>query len=179
MSEENQPTPEEKRQLSLDNLNNSTITDLASAYFVEQNGNYGESVNSAIEQFKYLPALQNEENSAYIIDSLLASRQGNRRYSGNVNESQLISNAAKIMTEALGNIKTEDVLSLMNSNASLDEKYSGKYLSELDEEVQKQFIEIYRNYFVDKKVSEAISARAAFLRKNLEDIVTQSEEDSE
>ena len=161
---EEEVTPEDKRKTAIANLNSSTLTDLASAYFVEENKQYGEAGNSAIEKFKYMPALMSEEGSKLVMGSLMSSKQGTRRYSENVNAYQLISNAASIIQESLMNLQVSDITS--------DKKYSGN-ISELDDEAKGELIGMYQNYLTDKKVSEAFALRAEAIKEQgkLEDIV--------
>ena len=44
---------EQEREVALKNLAETSFMDLATAYLVDKDGQYGEAGNSAIEKFKY------------------------------------------------------------------------------------------------------------------------------
>lgn len=182
MTNQKELTPEEKkeqeREVALKNLKENYLTDLAAAYFVEKTGQYGEAGNSAVEQFKYFPALQNENGSKLITSALLGSRQDGKRYTGNVSEYNIIQNCAKIIQESLGSIKVQDVLELIGSDKIVKEEYKDKYLSELAESEAKEYQETFQKVFgsyiqnlTDTKVSEALGERTNVVKSGLEKVL--------
>ena len=99
MTSKKEPTQREKeeakeraRSLGLKNIKESNLLDLAIAYFANREGSgFGENDNVAVEEFLYSPAmrfgsqaydLESGEKSDLIKDSLLASRQDGKRYTG-------------------------------------------------------------------------------------------------
>jgi len=185
----NEPTKEQReeaRKVALRSLGETSLMDLAAAYLVEQNGQYGEAGNSAVEQFKYLPALQSPEGSELILGNLLGSRKDKKRYTGNVSEYNIIHNCAKIMNESLGAVTVQDVLTLTGSNQTVSERYKKSYISDLaqseneeDKEIFNQVMGAYMQHFTDTKVAEALLTRAGANSKGLEGLVCDSEEQAE
>lgn len=182
---EKELTPEQRKQMrdvALKNLNEAPLMDLAAAYLAEKSGQYGEAGNSAIEQFKYLPAIQSSEGSKLMSNSILESRQDGKRYTGNVSEYKIIESCAKIMQESLGAITIQDVLGLIGSDITVNENYKDKYLFDLansenekDKEIFQQVMGNYMQYLTDTKVSEALKERVKFTRGGLEEILKPSD----
>ena len=177
---------ERVRELALRNLASTQLTDLAAAYFVDKSGQYGEAGNSAIEQFKYFPAIQSPDGSKLITESLLGSRQDGKRYSGNVSEYNIISDAAKTIQRSLGGIFVEDMLNLINSQREIKQEYENKYLSDLfnsknqeEKELAGKLFGDYMQYLTDSKVSEALGERASTIKSGLEEILTEPEQSKE
>lgn len=159
MTTKNQPTPEEQkenaRKIALKNLAEAPLMDLATAYFVKKNKNYGETDNSAIEQFKYFPA-RNSGAKTYDFETgkeinveqsaLIASRQDGERYSGNISEHKIIQSCAKIMEQSLERTKVQDILELIGSEEKVADDYKNKYLSDLVPQVtQEEFDKLPEN----------------------------------
>lgn len=188
---ENELTPEQKearRAVALKNLKNSQIVDLASSYHVDASGTYGEAGNSAIEQYKYFPAINaspkfsiydEASNSEREVDlmthSILSSRQGRKRYSGNVSEYGIIESCAKIMGQSIEYLKIEDVLDLIGSNKKVKVKYKDKYLEDLgksdveeDKKLYGELTNAYIQYIIDLKVSESFKERTNSIKGGLE-----------
>jgi len=202
MTDENQPREEEitqqkedVRQFALNNLKESAIVDLATAYFVEESGQYGEAGNYAVEKFKYFPAI-NSGFKAYdlesgkefdvIQNSLLSSRNGGKRYSGNVSEYDIINTCAKIIEGSLGKVNVQNALKLIGSDKQVKESYKDKYLGDLAEsenQEDKKIFEaiqgMYLRYLTDSKVSEALAENAKTTQGGLEGILTEPEENSQ
>lgn len=158
----------------------SNLVDLAAAFYVENSGQYGEAGASAVDQYIYGPAIR--QNTEIIFGSLLGSRQGKKRYTGNVSEYTIIQNAARIVQESLGVLNTEDVLKLMGSKAELGDKYRGKSLAELsqseseeDKKMVGALIGSYQSYVADTRVAEALSKRAEARTSQLEEMLTGKE----
>ena len=180
---------EKRRQISLRNLDEETLKNLALAYLVNNEKDFGEADNSAVEQFKYIPAItgeiehknENGKNKNILLNSLLGSRQGGKRYTGNVSEYKIINDAWNIMHESLAGVKIEDVLKLIGSNSAFAKGYSDKYLSDFlesendkDKEFANVIINSYLGYFASSGISDAHSKKAVAVRKNLESFLTES-----
>lgn len=146
---------EKERKVALKNLAEAPLMDLATAYFVEKTGQYGEAGSSAIEEFKYFPAM-NSGAKVYdfetgkevnvIQDALLGSRQDDKRYTGSVSEHRIIKSCAKIMEQSLERIKVQDILELIDSDEKVADAYKDKYLSELSPQVtQEEFDKLPEN----------------------------------
>ena len=168
------------RKVALDNLRNPQITNLAAVYLIERTGQYGEAINSAMEQYKYFPSIQSSDGSILISDALLRSRDDGVRYSGNITERSLIKNCAQILQESLLRLKVSDLLSLIGLNSEIAKNYN-IYLSDLasseNEEHQKllqNLVGAYQTYLIDKKASEALETRSKTAGKNLESILKES-----
>lgn len=159
MTNNNQLTPEEQkekqREVALKNLAEAPLMDLATAYFIKKDKNYGEADNSAIEEFKYHPA-RNSGAKTYDFETgkeidmeqklLLDSRQDGERYTGNVTEHKIIKSCAKIIQESLDRIKVQDVLELIGSEEKVVDDYKNKYLSDLLSQVsQEEFDKLPEN----------------------------------
>lgn len=178
---------EKAREVALKNLKNDGIRSLAAAYFVDSfkaknpGMNYGEAGESAVELYKYLPGIRSPEGQEIVMTTLLGSRQGSKRYSGNVSEYGVIKTAGDIMTQSLGGVSIDDVMSTLGSKANVDTKYRGKYLSDLfegsdeDQKVGHQILNGYLQNFTDTSVSEALNARAKDTVKGLEEVVQTPE----
>lgn len=193
---EDKLTPEQKearRAVALKNLNNSKIVDLASTFHVDASGAYGEAGNSAIEQYKYLPAMSagpkfsvyDEEKSSekeidLMTNSILSSRQGGKRYSGHVSEYGIIESCAKIVGQSMGYLKVQDILDLIGSDKKVKAQYQSKYLEDLgksddkeDKKLYGELIESYMQYTTDLKVSESFKARTGAIKGGLEKALTE------
>lgn len=172
------------REAALRNLKETSLTDLAVSYLVSS-GQYGEEVNSAVEQYKYFPAMQGN-GSGHMINGLLSSRQDKKRYTGNISEYGIIQNCAKIIQESLMSITVKDVLELMGSGKGVKGNYGNKYLSDLaksenkeDKEFFQSIMASYLKYLTDTKVAEALKESAGNIRGGLEEILTESKEERE
>ncbi len=150
MTKEKKLTPEERkeqREVALKNLAEAPLMDLATAYFVDENGQYGEAGNSAIEKFKYFPAM-NSGAKVYDFDTgnkvnlmqnaLLGSRKKGKRYTGNVSESEIMESCANIVEQSLERIKVQDILELIGSEEKVANGYQDKYLSDLVPQVTQE-----------------------------------------
>jgi len=204
---EKEKTPEElKREVALKNLKASNLMNVASSYLVHKNGEvYGKADNSAMEEYKYLPAFSsgtkayNAKGEEYdvIRNSILASREDGQRYSGNVSEMRIMKDCAAIMQESLNAVKISDVMGLMGSNANVKDAYVGslmpKYTEEevekLSEEQKKglkasmelyqSLVGGYQTYLAQTKVSEALAESAKQIPKGLEALLTEPEKKKE
>lgn len=171
---------EKQREIALKNLKSPVLNSLAVSYFANKNNAYGEAGDSAVEQYKYLPALQSKEGSEILTSYLMGSRQDGKRYSGNVSEYNLINNSAKIIQESIASLKFSDVLELMGINKPIKNNYNNKYIADFAESKDKETQEVlagviggYIRYITDKGVSEALGDRTKDIKKSLETILTE------
>ena len=188
-----------QREAALNNLNGN-ISRLASVYLVEQS-NFGEKVSDAVERVIYHPAISlgmgfidpesGQEGNALTLgkNGLIASRIDGKRYTGSINEMQILENAAGIMQDSLKYLTVEDVFGLMGAESSVYEKvkrnlaqYIGKgrdvkdlYVSDLPEEQMKQVIGGYQGFLAYKAVSEATGTIAKQTPGQLEKILSGEE----
>lgn len=177
---------EKRRAISLRNLKEKNLQNFALAYFVDESKEFGEADNATVEQFKYLPAINSGinyynpktgEKSNLFTDSLLGSRQGEKRYTGNVSEYKLIQDAASIIQESLMTVKVGDILGLTGSD--IKSKYSEMYIADLaqagkeGQELAKKIIGTYNSYFVSSGMSDAYSQSAKSAKKGLESILAE------
>ena len=183
-AEEKTEKREGERQVALLNLKATHLQDLASAYFVEESGQYGEEASSALEVFKYLPALKNA--SAYDIKTgqeydigqevMLGSRAGKKRYTGNLSEYKVIEQSATVLAESLNALKVDDLAEIGAIDGELKEKYAGKYISELGKDEQKLIHGAYQTWLSQTKVSEALEEKAKSTKKTLESVLVEPDE---
>ena len=176
MVDKKELTPEEKekaREVALKLLKDGKLNDLGLAYHIESSGAYGEAGSSAYEQFKYIEALSNPSDSVsgLMVDGLLGSRQDGKRYTGTLNEHDLIKRAAASNQDAFKYLKVQDVLELVGSKNSALEKYKDMYVSELDEKTYKIVYGIYVQKSMDHGVSQALGERAKHAVGGLEEIL--------
>jgi len=205
MTEGEKTKEEKRREVALKNLKSSKLIDIAAAYLVHESGQYGEVPDSAMEQFKYLPAFSSGtkayspdgEEYDVVRNAILASRESGKRYTGNVSELGIMKSCNAIMNESLNAVTISDIMGLMGSKAELKErgnayvndlvsKLSKEELEKLPEEKKKAIVgsaQLYQtlvsgyvSYLTQKKVSEALSESAKQIPKNLEKILTESSE---
>lgn len=185
--EEIEKQREEYRKVALKNLAENKLTDLAAAYLVEKNGQYGDAIGSAIEQYKYFPAINSGakvydfktgEEVDIMKNALLGSRQDGKRYTGNISEYNIIKDCAQIIQESLMGVKIQDVLELIGSDKEVIKNYKDKYLSDLaeskedeDKEVFETVLNGYMQYLTDTKVSESLNNRTNAIKGGLEKIL--------
>ena len=165
------------RKVAFDNLRNPQITSLAAIYLIDKTGQYGDAVNSAMEQYKYIPSIQGSDGSSLIGNALLRSREDGMRYSGSVTERSLIKNCAQILQESLLSLKISDIPLLLGLNGEIATNHN-IYLSDLassekeeDQKLLQNLIGSYQAYLIDKKASEALEARSKAVGKNLESLL--------
>jgi len=203
MTEKNEKSPEEvNREIALKNLKSNNLMNIASSYLVHKSGGaFGEADNSAMEQFKYMPAFNsgtkafNAKGEEYDVvkNSILASREDGQRYSGNVSEMKIMKDCATIMQESLNAVKISDVMGLMGSKAKIKDayvkdlmpKFSKEEFEKLSEEQKKSIqasMELYQNligsyqtYLTQMKVSEALAESAKQVPKGLEKLLAEPE----
>ena len=210
----NQPTLEEIkeakeriRKIALKNLKAENLMNLAGAFLVHESGQYGEGGDSAVEEFKYFPSfnsnlknhdLNSGEEKDLFRNSILASRQGKKRYSGNVSEYGIMQDCAGIMQESLDKIKVSDLYSeLMGGIKKVKGELKDIYLNELrpqisqeefvklsenkqkkiqaSQELYKTLVTAYQTYLTDKVVSESLGERKSSTLKDLEKILIEGE----
>ncbi len=196
MTKETQKAEQEKkerqREVALRNLKEKALLNLATAYLVQrEESGYGKTDNDAVEEFLYFPAI-NSGAKAYdfksgdkfdlIRNSLLGSRQDGKRYSGQISEYNIINTSASIIQDSLKAVKVSDIMKLIGSKVSVDKKYNDKYVSELleskndkDKEYATNLIGGYLQYISTRKVSSALSQRAASEKSGLEELVKSKE----
>ena len=189
---------EQKRDIALYNLRSEGLVNLATSYFAQREGSgFGENDNSSVEQFLYNPSFDSaisgdlkykdlgtgkEVSVAGVSqEDLERSREGGRRYSGqvNVSEYKTIEKAAGIIRGALGSVKVEDIKELMDSNVQIDEKYQGKYVADLlesEDAETKQFAEMiiagYQGYLTSEGVTRALSQATEASKGGLEKLLS-------
>ena len=193
------------RIIALKNLKAENLMNLASAFLVEESGQYGEGGGSAVENFKYFPSfnsnlknydLKSGEENDLFRESILNSRQGKKRYSGNVSEYGIMQSCASIMQESLDKIKVSDLYSgLMGGSGKVKSEYKNIYIGELKHQLsqeefgklpenkQKAIVEkqkiyenllgTYQTYLTDKAVSDSLGERKKATIKSLEKILTE------
>ena len=192
------------RKIALKNLKAENLMNLASTFLVHESGTYGEGGDSAVEKFKYFPSfnsnlksndLKSGEEVDLFRDSILNSRQGKKRYSGNVSEYAIMQSCAKIMQESLDKIKISDLYSeLMGGSKKVKGDLKDLYIGELKPQIsQEEFSKLsedkkkslqkgmelyetligtYQTYLTDKAVSESLGERKKSTIKDLENILT-------
>lgn len=194
------------RKIALKNLKAENLMGLAGAFLVEESGQYGEAGGSAVEKFKYFPSfnsslknynLKTGEEVNLFRDAVLNSRQGNKRYSGNISEYGIMQSCANIMQESLDHIKIQDLYSLMKGDKKIREDLKDAYLGDLrpkipqeefdklshdKKEALEQNMELYKvlagsyqKYLTDKSVSESLGENAKSTVKGLEKILVEQE----
>ena len=170
---------EEQRKAALATFK-TNLVDLAAAFYVESSNQYGEAGASAVDQYIYGPAVRKDPEIIY--QSLLGSRQGKKRYTGNVSEWGIIQNAARIVQESLGALNVSDVLSLMGSKASIGEQYRSKEMAKLaeskseeDKKLYEALVGMYQSHVMDVKVAEALGKRDKARVGQLEEMLGEPE----
>lgn len=171
-------TKEKLRQTALHNLSgyNAALT----AVFLSQ-GRYGDLGEDAVERYIYDPAISSTEAYDIILKGLKQNRTSKdaktgSRYTGLIREVDILNNATKIITEAFPQVTIEDVYDLVNfDNKKVPEKYKGKFVEELPEEVKKKLFDAYTKILLDTKVAEALISRANDVSGGLEKILSQPE----
>ncbi len=179
---------ERRREIALKNLNEKALQNLALAYFVNESKDFGEADNSVIEQYKYMPAIKGSkryynpetgQEGDLVVNSLFGSRQGEKRYTGNVSEFKIIQDASSVIQESLANIKVGDILKLVGSKVK--SSHANAYLADLmqsgkeGEEMAQKVMGAYLAYFTSNGMSDAYSQRAGDVRKSLETILAGSD----
>jgi len=171
------PTQEDMRQAALTNLSNKDLLALAGTFYSHQmkhDGGVGYgSGDDAVELYKYLPGLKSETGQQIVLQSLIGSREGGRRYSGQTSEYGILENAAQNLN--VGGVKVSDAIKLAGLDGEINPKYGDKYLSDLakgsdeDKEVFKRIVTRYNQNLADKTVAEALVLRSRD-NSGLEDI---------
>ncbi|MEK6845026.1 MAG: hypothetical protein AABX44_02100 [Nanoarchaeota archaeon] len=193
------------RTIALKNLKAENLMNLASAFLVENSGAYGEAGGSAVEEFKYFPSfnsnlknhdLKSGKETDLFKNSVLNSRQGNKRYSGSISEYAIMEQCAGIMQESLDKIKVSDLYSeLMGGSKKVKEELNDIYLGELrpqisqeefselpknkqegiqaSQELYKTLVTAYKMHLTDNIVSESLGERKKSNLKNLEKILIE------
>ncbi len=183
-------TRERVRAIALKNIKESNLPDLAISYFAQrEESGFGKNDNDSVEQFLYAPAI-NSGAKAYdpesgkefnvVYNSLLGSRQDDRRYSGQVSEYDIIKTSADIIQKSVMALKVEDVISLIGSSVPVRESYMGRYIADLmeseneeDKKVAQTIIGGYISYITTQGVSKALNQRASEIKGGLEKIVME------
>jgi len=185
------------REYALANLENQDLINLAVAHNVHNERGFGPEGDSAYHNHIYKNAKKDAEiidgagNKKNLTEYLLEkSRKEGQLYSGQIYEKKLIEEASKSIETALNDVTVEDILRLIGSNKSVNEKYKGKTLAEFypkrdenltDEENKKRLGEMklkdvqeiqkqtqfaeslkqaYFSYISKKRVSEALAKSA-------------------
>jgi len=185
MNKENQiDKREEERKIGLANLETSMV-DLATAYFVDVSNRYGEAGSSAVEQFIYKPILGSKEGQGFLYESLVNSRSGGKRYSGNISEYKILENVAGLIQKSIRDITVADAMNLLGSNTSIQEKYKNAYIGDLmqsDDKEEKQMGEMvfgtYQETITNTSVSKALEERSKYLKSGLEETLKEAENES-
>ncbi len=186
-----QEAREKMRAIALKNLNEKDLLNFAIAYLTQSNPGFGEEDNSAVDEFLYQPSLKKGPN-AYdlktgdkanlLLDGLLGSRKGGKRYTGQVSEYDMIESAAKIVQDSLGTLKVSDVISLLGSDVKIKDAYKNVYLGDLAKSDNKEYKQIvqtliggYMGYMTTQGVSKALGTRASTIKSGLENIVKEED----
>ena len=141
------------RKIALKNLKAGNLMNLASAFLVNESGQYGEAGDSAVEEFKYFPSfnsnlkaqnLESEKEYNIFENAIRNSRQSNKRYSGNISEYGIMQDCAEIMQNSLNQIKISDLYSeLMGGSKKVKGELKDVYLGELRPQIsQEEFIKL-------------------------------------
>ncbi len=144
------------RKIALKNLKAGNLMNLASAFLVNESGQYGEAGDSAVEEFKYFPSfnsnlkaqnLESEKEYNIFENAIRNSRQSNKRYSGNISEYGIMQDCAEIMQNSLNQIKISDLYSeLMGGSKKVKGELKDVYLGELRPQIsQEEFIKLPEN----------------------------------
>ena len=200
MAKEKELTKEEQsRKIALMNLKSVNLLNLATSYQVHKSGQFGETGDSAMEIYKYLPSFQKGvkgydlkggEEFDLIQSSLLASREDGERYTGNFSEKKIMGECAMIVQESLNAITVKDLMELMGSKAEIPEEYNNMYLGSLNPKLSEEekdklknsiqlytsLIGSYNSYLSQKMVSEALGESAKNIPKGLEKILIGDKE---
>jgi len=171
----------QRRMYALKNLKSSGLVDLGTAYIVENSGKFGDVPGEAFEKFKYMPALTNAtlhnletgEEENILRKSLLDSREGGKRYSGNVTETKIIKDSAAILQEALLYITVEDLMGILGVKGSLKTDLKNVTIGTLGDEEKNLMIASYQGYNSKLGVSQALAESAKELTKGLESVLTE------
>lgn len=159
------------RKAALVNLKGN-VGNLAAVYLIENSGQFGEAVGSAVEQFIYNPSLSLDE----IADKLKNSRQGGKRYTGMFSEYQYLENAMAIMQQSLPFLKLNDFYELMGAKP----KEGGDvYLLDMPEEKQKAVVGMYQNHLMYSRVAKATGETSKQIPKDLEKILKEKPQKSQ
>jgi len=189
--EKSEKLKEKRREIALKNLKAASLLNLATAYFVNEGKDYGENDNSAVEEFMYRPAIENGagvhdpktgKKFDLVYNSLFSSRQGGKRYSGNVSEYEIIKTGAAIMQQSLAAVKVSDIYALIGSDIKVGKEFQDRYVGDLlqsknkkDKELGSEILGLYQEYVTTKKVSQALNKRAGSIKSGLENIVKSEE----
>ncbi|MEK6840724.1 MAG: hypothetical protein AABX79_02095 [Nanoarchaeota archaeon] len=184
--EESNALKEKRREIALKNLGARNLSNLATSYVVESDPSFGEHDRGSVEQFLYGPSLRRADahdlksgkEFSLVYNSLLGSRQGGKRYSGNVSEYKIIETAAAITQESIGAVKVEDLMSLMGSKLSIKEAYKGRYVSDLlnskakvEKKLAQTLISGYMLHIGTQGASKALGLRDKAISGDLEKLV--------
>lgn len=178
--QDNQNPKEESRKIALINLKDKGMQALATAGFVENSTVEGENDKIAVDQFKYFPAMTSpsKQIGQLVYGGLLGSRQGGKRYSGNLSEIGMIQKASGIYAGSLGAIKVGDLMKLAGSKKDVPED-KDKYVSDLEKADREEILGMYMARFTGTQVAEARSAMADEALKGLEETVLNPSNGSE
>ena len=160
----------QKRKEALDMLKNDSFIDIAAAYIINTDNEYGEKINELIETFVYRPELYTWFGSEIVNDTLLNSRLDKGIYSGSISEKELIESCGKKFEDYLSCLKVKDITKKESLTA-----HRNKYLFEIKGENPDLFDEIineYKNNIIIKKIHQASkgirSSRRSFLERLLD-----------
>jgi hypothetical protein len=173
---ENEITPEQREEMrnaGMFNLQNKNLVTLGIAYLIEQSKEFGEVIKDS-NYNRFIPAL-NSVSSEVINSSLESSRKEGKRFSGTVSEESIAEKCAMVVMNAINNIKVEDILHIIGSEADVLDRYKGRYVSELDTEYKSKVIGAYQSYLVMNEISASVMETTRNQRDGLVKILSESE----
>jgi hypothetical protein len=179
MAEEKELTPEQKAEfqekaaeVGKKNLE-SSLWDYATPKFVTHE-QYGQLANGA--QAFYQKAISKTPDQ-HVYEQLFYSQLTNE--GGAITSPYLQNKSAAILQESLFTLKVEDAVKYAGYNGEIDEKYKGKYVTEIDEKEAGQIVGSAIQYKTDGKVKEILELRQKNISKNLEEVLKPKEEKPE
>src|SRR3989344_3470668 len=186
--EEAEKLKKAKREQALKDLAQQPLTDVAAFFMIYESEGWGENIISALEM-PYLSALSGGKLKMYtedgkevdpIVSSLIGSRKGKKRLTGNISEYDIAGKCAAVIQDAMGNITVRDAYdSMKTSPENRNPKYEDRYLSELAEgtDEEKTFYAGYMNYFIIGKVRQAMDTQEKGTKKGLESLLAENKEE--
>ncbi|MDP2672436.1 MAG: hypothetical protein Q8O84_01345 [Nanoarchaeota archaeon] len=165
---------ENSRKWALKNLKALDLMNLASAFLVHKSKAYGQSGDSAVQEFKYWPSfnsdlkannLESGEEYNVFKNAILKSREEDEIYSGNFKEKEIMKDCAQIMQTSLNQIKVSDLYKeLMGGSKTIPKEMGDKYIGELIPKMS------------EEEINKLTEDKKKILQKNMEfyQILTES-----
>ena len=157
---------EKAREYAIETLKDAYITNMASAAFGEPQKGQMPKYGVVLSQL-YDSTIEQDPNSL-AFDALYKEDLKN---GGAVTKESLMKRAKAIITYSLMAIKPQDILQLVGSKEATKNGYEDKMVGELEEEDQKNVLNLYANYMANEKVNEVIHGERKALVGGLEGIL--------